>query len=72
MSKVNPSPKKVELSPEQKEKLEKLWFIFGNHGPKTTMSNHRFIQCLLEDSKDYRKFFKPTKECLAEVDKILG
>lgn len=53
--------------------LEKLWFIYGNNGPKHTHGNHRFIQCLLEKSTDEREFFKSdiSQECLTEVDKIL-
>lgn len=64
--------KQVVLTGEQRERLENLWFIFGNHGPKATMENHGFIQGFLERDSDERDFYRPTAECLAAVDAILG
>ena len=64
--------KKVELSDEQRRRLENLWFVYGNHGPKTTMENHGFIQGFLEHGQDERDFYHPTPECLAAVDAVLG
>lgn len=64
--------KKVELTPEQRGKLEELWFIYGNHGKKHSMRGHRFIQCFLEQDEDTRDFFKPDQEVIEAVDKILG
>lgn len=64
--------KKIKLSDEQRFQLERLWFIYGNHGPKRTHAGHRFIQCFLEQGKDHRKFFKPDQEVINEVDKILN
>lgn len=34
----------VSLTPQQRRELEKLWFYWGNYGPKTTKGNHSFIQ----------------------------
>jgi len=62
---------KVILTEAQRKKLENLWFKWGNHGPKSTHSNHRFIQCILERGEDARVFFKPTEELLLLVDEIL-
>ena len=45
------------LTEEQREALNKLWFIYGNHGKKTTLSNHRFIQNILTRGEDDRDFF---------------
>lgn len=56
----------------KRKKLEKLWFIYGNNGPKHTHANHRFIQCWLEEGTDERAFFGPTEECIKAVDKVLG
>jgi len=64
--------KKVDLTPEQRRAMEKLWFVYGNRGPKTTRIRHRFIQCFLEEGVDEREFFKPDKEVLAKVDEILN
>ena len=63
--------KKVELTDEQRGRLENLWFVYGNHGPKATMENHGFIQGFLERDADERDFYRPTPECLAAVDAVL-
>src|SRR5215216_4845807 len=70
----------VTLSRYQRERLERLWFYFGNYGPKTTPGNHQFIQGLLEHGLDLRplqtkrtaKRDKPTEECVAAVEAILS
>ncbi len=65
----------VTLTPEQRRRLENLWFIYGNYGPKTTRGNHSFIQGLLERGEDERplriKGYTPTPECERAVDEIL-
>ena len=63
--------KKVVLTDSQRTRLERLWFVYGNHGPKATMENHGFIQGFLERDADERDFYKPTRECLAAVDAVL-
>ena len=64
------------LTKEQRRKLERLWFYYGNYGPETTPGNHSFIQGLLEHGKDMRplrlKCYKPTAECEAAVDAVLA
>jgi hypothetical protein len=70
----------VTLMPDQRERLERLWFYFGNYGPKTTPGNHSFIQRLLENGIDERslrtkrtpKSELPTRECEVAVDAILA
>lgn len=66
----------VVLTPLQRKRLENLWFVYGNYGPKTTKGNHSFIQGLLERGEDERpcrtKGYIPTEECEMAVDKILG
>jgi hypothetical protein len=64
--------KKVVLTEGQRERLESLWFVYGNHGPKTTPDNHGFIQGFLERDSGERDFYKPTAECLAAVDAVLA
>lgn len=71
--------KPVTLTPEQRERLEDLWFVYGNHGRLTTPGNHTFIQTILEHGLDLRPLITkrtrkseiPTKECEDAVDKIL-
>jgi hypothetical protein len=70
----------VTLTAEQRTRLECLWFIYGNYGPKSTPGNHSFIQRLIENGIDERplntkrtpKSQIPTPECEASVDKILS
>jgi hypothetical protein len=71
---------RVTLTDAQRERLERLWFVYGNYGPKTTPGNHQFIQGLLEHGLDLRplqtkrtpKKDKPTGECEAAVEAVLA
>jgi hypothetical protein len=70
----------ISLNYEQRDRLERLWFYFGNYGPKTTPGNHSFIQRLLENGYDERPLYNsrtprselPTPECVAAVEQILA
>src|SRR5215212_763289 len=70
----------VTLNHYQRERLERLWFYYGNYGPKTTPGNHQFIQGLLEHGLDLRplqtkltaKRDRPTEECVAAVEAVLA
>jgi hypothetical protein len=66
----------VTLSGKQREKLERLWFVYGNHGPQTTPGNHAFIQGMLEHGIDIRPLkqrgYMPTAECERAVDAVLS
>jgi hypothetical protein len=64
--------RKVEMSDGPPRRLENLWFVYGNHGPKTTVENHGFIQGLLERGQDGRDFYRPTEQCPAAVDAVLA
>jgi hypothetical protein len=72
--------KSVSLTPEQRDRLERLWFYYGNYGPKTTPGNHSFIQRLLENGIDERSLHNkrtpkseiPTPECERAVEAILS
>ena len=69
----------VALTPEQRERLERLWFYYGNYGRKTTPGNHSFIQRLLENGVDERPLYNkrtpkseiPTVECVKAVESII-
>ena len=71
---------RVILTDAQRERLERLWFIYGNHGPKTTPGNHQFIQGLLEhglalrplQTKRTAKWDIPTDECVAAVEAVMS
>lgn len=70
----------VILNPGQRARLERLWFVYRNYGPKTTPGNHSFIQGILEQGLDLcplitnrsRKSEIPTPECEAAVDEMLA
>ena len=70
----------VTLTEAQRERLERLWFVYGNYGPKTTPGNHQFMQGILEHGLDLRslqtkrtaKKDKPTEECVAAVESVLA
>jgi hypothetical protein len=70
----------VTITLEQRERLERLWFYYGNHGPKTTSGNHSFIQRLIENGIDERSLHNtrtpkseiPTPECERAVEAILS
>jgi hypothetical protein len=70
----------VILTQGQRERLERLWFYYGNYGPKTTPGNHSFIQRLLENGIDERSLHNkrtpkseiPTPECERAVEAILS
>jgi hypothetical protein len=72
--------KSVTFTLEQRDRLERLWFYFGNYGPKTTPGNHSFIQRLLENGIDERSLHNkrtpkseiPTPECERAVEAILS
>lgn len=59
------------LTPEQRRALERLWFRYGNHGPKHTDAGHKFIQAMLEGGTDERAFFGPPADLVTEVDAVL-
>lgn len=70
----------VTLTQAQRERLERLWFYYGNYGPQTTPGNHQFIQSLLEHGLDLRplqtkrtpKSERPTEECERAVEAVLA
>ncbi|HYG79814.1 MAG TPA: hypothetical protein VD861_05470 [Pyrinomonadaceae bacterium] len=70
----------VVLTSNQRERLERLWFYYGNYGPKATPGNHSRIQRLLENGYDERPLHTrrtprselPTPECEAAVEAVLA
>jgi len=69
---MNGKWKLVEPSFTQRKFLEDLWFIWGNNGLQHTMSNHKFIQGILEHGEYDAKFYKPDRSLVSIVDSILG
>lgn len=63
---------KIELTTKQRRKLEDLWFIYGNGGSKHSQEGHKFIQHILEQGEDIRRFYRPGREVLAAVDGVLS
>jgi len=50
--------KKVTITDDQRAKLERLWFVFGNSGKKSTLFNHKLIQGFIESGEDRREDYK--------------
>jgi hypothetical protein len=70
----------VTLTGTQRERLERLWFYYGNYGLQSTPGNHQFIQGLFEHGLDLRplqtkrtpKSERPTPECERAVEAVLA
>lgn len=70
----------MTLTDGQRERLERLWFHYGNYGPASTPGNHQFIQGLLEHGLDLRPLYskrtpkseRPTGECERAVEAVLA
>lgn len=60
------------LSDDKIKLLEKLWSVYGNRGPHSTMANHKFIQTILEMNEDCRELFNPSDDCIKAVDDIIN
>ena len=68
----------ITLTDMQKDKLLKLWFIYGNNGKKHSHCNHRYIQNILEHREDTESFYRQstkndlTEECVNAVKNVLN
>ncbi len=71
-SKKQPQIKKIEITNQQYKELNRIWFIYGNDGKKCTPENHIFIRSLIEHAEYDTKPKHASKECVDEVNKILG
>lgn len=63
---IVPYPKEIQ------SKLENLWFVYGNNGPKHTGDNHKFIQRHVEGRAQLAKDYSPTKECRNAVKQAIN
>lgn len=43
---------KINLTDSQLKRFEKLWFIYGNSGKKSTLFNHKLVQGFYESSEN--------------------
>lgn len=48
----------ITITEEQRNALNKLWFVYGNFGKKCTDLNHRYIQGLLEHGEDREDVYR--------------
>jgi hypothetical protein len=62
---------RVEMTDEQKRQVRKLWFLYGNYGDRHSDEGHKFLQRLLDASRDERRYYRPPKEVTELVDAIL-
>lgn len=76
----------MKLTENQVKELEKLWFVFGNNGKKSTLFNHKYIQGFLEAGEDRKEPYLNglerlkergmekdgiTQDCIESVEKIV-
>ena len=76
----------MKLTELQLNQLEKLWFVYGNNGRKSTLFNHKYIQGFIEAGEDRKEFYLEgierliergfekdgiTLECIFAVEKIV-
>ena len=61
----------IHLTKNQREKLDDLWFIYGNYGSKHTMRNHKYIQAFLEHGRDLKEFYNPSTVLIRKVEEII-
>ena len=51
----------IALREDQFRAMEKLWHIYGNHGPKSNHNQHRFIQTILEKGTYDKRWLVQTR-----------
>lgn len=56
----------IELTEDQREELEKLWWVYGNSGKKCTLQNHKLIQGFLHYGEDRREVYIQGNENMRE------
>ena len=50
-------PKELQLTESQLKRFEKLWFVYGNSGSKSTLFNHKLVQGFLEYKENRIKVY---------------
>jgi hypothetical protein len=56
----------LTLTENQIAQFHKLWFIYGNNGPKCTLMNHKLVQGFYESNENRIKFYKEGNGNIAE------
>jgi len=62
----------LKLTGSQRAKLETIWAVYGNNGPKHSENDHQFMRGLLELGRDLRQAHPPSEEIRWRVDVILA
>ncbi len=70
-------PYPIPLSEEQRERLNRMWMIYGNMGLRHTHANHSFLRSLLERGEydSVMSLFeraRPDSDLVESVDRVLG
>jgi hypothetical protein len=56
----------IQLTKEQVNAFEKLWFIYGNGGIKSTLLNHKLVQGFYQYREDRRKLYENAGDNMRE------
>lgn len=54
------------LTENQKERFKKLWWIYGNDGPKCTLLNHKLVQGFYEYNENRIDAYRDGNKNMAE------
>jgi hypothetical protein len=57
---------KVILNEDQLKRFEKLWFIYGNSGKKSTLFNHKLVQGFYESHENRIDIYRDGNKNLEE------
>lgn len=55
----------------KQNKLERLWFVFGNHGRAHSLANHKYVQRHVEGRGVESGFYPATSDCKEAVKRVL-
>lgn len=56
----------VQLTESQMKRFEKLWFVYGNNGKKSTLFNHKLVQGFYESGENRINAYKDGNKNLVE------
>lgn len=56
----------IPLTNEQVDQFRKLWFIYGNDGPKCTLLNHKLVQGFYQYRENRIDAYKDSGKILAK------
>jgi len=56
----------ITLTQNQLKRFEKLWFVYGNSGKKSTLFNHKLVQGFYESSENRIEVYRDGNKNMLE------